>query len=86
MNAVFRLLRKLLNKRNTNTQIKTNRLFLTPNPSWNKTDRNPWYKDAPVGKNQMAAWIKEVNERIGFDLRRVKLTESPHVNIVISSN
>lgn len=62
----------MLSKRGPN--IKTDRLLLTPNPSWNKTASSQWYKNCPVGINEVGAWTKLSAEKAGLDVKRVKIT------------
>jgi hypothetical protein len=67
-----RLLKKLLEKRGDN--IKSDRLFLTPNPFWKKPNSKGWYKDMPIGVNEIAKWTKQSAEKIIFDIKRQKFT------------
>lgn len=66
------LFRKLQGKRNEN--IKTDRLFLTVNPSWKNPRSSRWYKDSPVGPNMIAKWVKESAEKAGLDVANKKIT------------
>lgn len=66
-----RLFKKLISKRSDN--IKTDRLFLTPNPYWS-TEGAPWYKNIPVGKNEIAKWTTKAAESIGLDINCRKIT------------
>jgi hypothetical protein len=50
-------LRKLLEKRTK--FISTDRLFLTPNPSWQNQQSIGRFKNTPVGRNQISSWMAE---------------------------
>lgn len=67
-----RLFRKLQEKRNRKT--KTDRLFLTPNPNWKNAKSIGWYKDAPIGENMVAKWVKESATKAGLDVDNKKIT------------
>ncbi|KAJ3655754.1 hypothetical protein Zmor_014869 [Zophobas morio] len=66
-----RLFKKLSSKRTTN--ITTERFFLTPNPQW-QNDNSPWYKNCPVGKNEIGKWTKLAAEKIGLDVCNINIT------------
>lgn len=51
-----RLFDKIISKRSKN--IKTNRLFLTPNKEWNSSANSYWYKNTPVGLNEIRKWSR----------------------------
>ena len=68
---LFRLFKKLSSKRTTN--ITTERFFLTPNPQW-QNDNSPWYKNCPVGKNEIGKWTKLAAEKIGLDVCNINIT------------
>ncbi|XP_063903192.1 uncharacterized protein LOC135122731 isoform X1 [Zophobas morio] len=70
----IRLLLTLLDKRTSYSSINTDRLFLTPNPNWNKSETSAWYKDCPVGKNQISTWTKEAAEKIGIDTKIARIS------------
>lgn len=65
-----RLFEKLMSKREEN--IKTERLFLTPNPAWQT--HGFWYKNVPVGINSISKWMKESAEKVGLDTVTKKIT------------
>ncbi|KAJ8966840.1 hypothetical protein NQ317_003022 [Molorchus minor] len=67
-----RLFQKLREKRDAN--IKSDRLFLTQNPFWNKVPGARWYKDSPVGQNTISKWVKESAQKAGLDLGNKKIT------------
>lgn len=46
-------------------------MFLTPNPNW-KTS-NCWFKNSPVGVNEIGKWIKSAAEVVGLDVERKKI-------------
>lgn len=54
--------------------ITTDRLFLTPNPAWQKSTSTGWFKNMPIGQNQMAKWTKESAEKVGLDIKKIKIT------------
>ena len=74
MRKCYRLLLTLLDKRTSYSSINTDRLFLTPNPNWNKSETSAWYKDCPVGKNQISTWTKEAAEKIGIDTKIARIS------------
>lgn len=59
----FRLYKKLLSKQGKN--ITSKRLFMTPNPDWKKN--GVWFKNTPVGRNEMSKWTKMSAEISGLD-------------------
>ncbi|XP_031337211.1 uncharacterized protein LOC116174575 [Photinus pyralis] len=67
-----RLFKKLLSKRGPN--VTTNRLFLTPKPLWRDLSSVGWYKNSPVGKNQIGKWTKSDAKQIGVDTTITKIT------------
>jgi hypothetical protein len=50
------------------------KFFLTPNPFWQKTNSNGWYKNSPIGTNEISKWTKSSAKNIGLDVKRVKIT------------
>jgi hypothetical protein len=48
--------------------------FLTPNPFWQKTNSKGWYKNSPIGTNEISKWTKSSAKNIGLDVKRVKIT------------
>ncbi|XP_044744330.1 uncharacterized protein LOC123306411 [Coccinella septempunctata] len=69
-----RLYKKLLSKRGSN--VKTNRLFLTPNREWQ--NNNIWFKNIPVGRNEIAKWTKLSVQKAGLDSVKFKFTNHSH--------
>lgn len=67
-----RLFKKLMSKRGPN--IKSDRLFLTPNLAWSKNANSPWYKNMPIGVNEINKWTKSAAERIGLATNKIKIT------------
>jgi integrase len=65
-------LRKLLEKRTK--FISTDRLFLTPNPSCQNQQSKGWFKNTPVGRNQISSWMAESAKKIGIDTKKNKIT------------
>lgn len=76
-----RIFNKLKEKRGEN--ITTDRLFLTPNPFW-QTNQGRWYKNCPVGKNEISKWLKKSAEKIGLDTKKRKITNHSSRSSVIS--
>lgn len=62
----------MMEKRTSN--IKTDRLFLTVNKSWNEKNSLGFFKNSPVGRNELSKWTKLSAESIGLDTKRVKIT------------
>lgn len=62
----------MLSQRGAN--IKTNRLFLTPNPDWRKS--GIWYKNVPAGRNEISKWTKMSAQKTG--LASGKFTNHSH--------
>ncbi|KAJ3661948.1 hypothetical protein Zmor_006320 [Zophobas morio] len=54
--------------------INTDRMFLTPNPFWNKIQNAVWYKNNPVGVNEIGKWVKSLAIVTGLDIRRRKIS------------
>lgn len=71
-NCPVRLFKELTSKRNEH--IKTDRLFLTPNPHWTKVNNTGWYKNMPVGKNSFSQWLRETAVKAGLDMQIKKIT------------
>jgi hypothetical protein len=55
-------------------QITCEKFFLTPNPFWQKTNSKGWYKNSPIGTNEISKWTKSSAKNIGLDVKRVKIT------------
>lgn len=66
-----RLFKKLVAKRND--RIKTDRLFLTPNPAW-RMNPHGWFKNMPVGVNEISKWMKSIAEEAGVDTSIKRIT------------
>ena len=54
--------------------INTDRMFLTPNPFWNKIQNAVWYKNSPVGVNEIGKWVKSLAIVTGLDIKRRKIS------------
>lgn len=63
-------IQKSIRKRGNN--MKSERLFLTPNSTWNQPDSKGWYKNCPLGKNTISTWFKSAASNIGIDIKRKK--------------
>ncbi|KAJ3661308.1 hypothetical protein Zmor_005708 [Zophobas morio] len=67
-----RLYKKMLSKRGKH--ITTDRLFLTPNPAWREPSSVGWFKNSPVGRNEMGKWTRTAAEEIGIDIKKKKIS------------
>ncbi|KAJ3646007.1 hypothetical protein Zmor_023620 [Zophobas morio] len=67
-----RLCKKMLSKRGKH--ITTDRLFLTPNPAWREPSSVGWFKNSPVGRNEMGKWTRTAAEEIGIDIKKKKIS------------
>lgn len=54
--------------------MKTDRMFLTANPFWNRGESSAWYKNSPVGINEISKWVKYLAKEIGLDVKRRKIS------------
>ncbi|KAJ3649712.1 hypothetical protein Zmor_021437 [Zophobas morio] len=77
-----RVLTLLLSKRTPN--ITCERLFLTVNPYWKKSSSSAWYKNTPIGRNEINKWTRCAAEEIGIDTKRVKITNHSTRSTVVS--
>lgn len=78
----IRLFLKLFEKRNTNPEITSDRLFLTVHSNWKK---GIWYKNMPIGINSMSKWTKLSAEKIGVNTKKFKVTNHSHRSSTISA-
>lgn len=78
-----RLFKKLMSKRSNS--IKTDRLFLTPNCTWNQENSSGWYKNMPVGENTLGKWTKEAAMKIGLDVENNKITNHSNRSSTVSN-
>ena len=67
-----RIFNLLLSKRSS--KITSERLFLTVNPYWKKSTSSAWFKNLPVGRNEISKWTRTAAEKIGIDTKKVKIT------------
>ncbi|KAJ3661198.1 hypothetical protein Zmor_005606 [Zophobas morio] len=67
-----RLHKKMLSKRGKH--ITTDRLFLTSNPAWREPSSVGWFKNSPVGRNEMGKWTRTAAEEIGIDIKKKKIS------------
>ena len=67
-----RLFNLLIEKRGNH--ITSERLFLTVNPYWKNPLSKGWYKNMPIGKNELSKWTKDSAEKIGLDVHTNKIT------------
>lgn len=49
-------------------------MFLTASPFWDKVEGGVWYKNSPVGVNEISKWVKSSADRIGLDVKRRKIS------------
>ncbi|XP_057664921.1 uncharacterized protein LOC130899143 isoform X1 [Diorhabda carinulata] len=68
----IRLFKMLKEKRGKH--ITVDRLFLTVNPSWMKETSKGFFKNCPVGRNEISKWTRDAAEAIGIDTKRIKVT------------
>ncbi|KAJ3661683.1 hypothetical protein Zmor_006070 [Zophobas morio] len=61
-NCPVRLFRMLNSQRGNH--ITTDRLFLTVNPEWKNNNSKGYFKNCPVGKNEISKWTKEAQKKI----------------------
>lgn len=78
-----RLYRKLLEKRGSH--ITTDRLFLTVNPYWTHEGSRGWYKNMPIGVNEIGKWTKQSAEKIGINTSEFKITNHSNRSSAVSS-
>lgn len=71
-----RLFYKILSHRPNH--ISTDRFFLTPNPFWRNDTSKGWYKNVPLGINEILKWTKISAEKIGLDVKNKKITNHSH--------
>jgi hypothetical protein len=60
-------------------------MFLTPNPFWNSNGKNYWYKNSPVGVNEIGKWVKTAPEEIGLDTKKRKISNHSIRSTTVSS-
>lgn len=80
-----RLFKKLISKRLQNNRIKTDRLFLTVNRSWRTKEASNWYKNMPIGRNEILKWNRKSAELAGFDTTNKKITNHSSRATAVSS-
>lgn len=78
-----RLFKKIKSKRGPN--ITTDRMFLTCNPSWNNSESSYWYKNMPIGRNEISKWTKEAAAKIGLDTKHCKITNHSNRATAVSN-
>jgi hypothetical protein len=77
------LFHKFLEKRDPH--ITTNRLFLTPNPFWQKENCVGFFKNVPLGRNTISTWTNDAAEKIGIDTKRVKISNQSNRSSAVSN-
>lgn len=75
-----RLFNKMMSKRGSN--ITTRRLFLTPSKGW---QTSIWFKNTPIGVNELRKWTCLGAEKIGLDTKRKKITNHSNRSSTVSS-
>lgn len=78
-----RLFYKILSHRENH--ILSDRFFLTPNPFWQSNTSKGWYKNVPIGVNEILKWTKTSAEKIGLDIKRRKITNHSHRSSAVSN-
>lgn len=78
-----RLFRVMVSKRGAN--IKTDRLFLCPNPYWKLSEPFSWYKNAPVGINEMAKWTKTAAANVGINTSLSRISNHSNRSSAVST-
>jgi hypothetical protein len=61
-------------KEKRGNHITFERLFLTPNPSCMKKTSKGFFKNCPIGRNEISKWTRQSAESIGKDTKRIKVT------------
>lgn len=67
-----RLFKQIIGRRGNH--ITCEKFFLTTNPFWQKPNSKGWYKNSPIGTNEISKWTKSSAKNIGLDVKRVKIT------------
>lgn len=75
-----RLFKKMISKRTNN--ITTDRLFLTVNINWKSSDK--WYKNTPIGRNEISKWTKSSASLAGINTKFVKITNHSNRSAAVS--
>ncbi|KAJ3652243.1 hypothetical protein Zmor_018224 [Zophobas morio] len=65
--------------------INTNRMFLTPNPFWNKIQNAVWYINSPVVVNEIGKWVKPLAIVTGLEIKRRKLSNHSVLSSAVSA-
>lgn len=78
-----RLFNKLIAKRTS--AITTNRLFLSCNRFWTKNSKKPWYKNSPLGRNEISKWTKNAAKKVGLDTKRIKISNHSNRATAVSN-
>lgn len=65
--------------------ITTDRLFITPNPFWKNNSSKGWYKNVPIGVNEILKWTKISAEKIGLDTKNKKISNHSHRSSAVST-
>ena len=71
-----------MDKRGKN--ITTDRLFLTVNPLWKSAHSVGFFKNCPIGRNQISTWTKSAAQKIGLDTKKIKITNHSNRSTVVS--
>lgn len=70
----------MISKRTNN--ITTDRLFLTVNINWKSSDK--WYKNTPIGRNEISKWTKSSASLAGINTKFVKITNHSNRSAAVS--
>lgn len=60
-------------------------MFFTPSPFWDKVENVVWYKNNPVGTNEISKWVKLLAEKTGLDVKRRKISNYSVCSSSVSS-
>ncbi|KAK0070822.1 hypothetical protein PV326_002045, partial [Microctonus aethiopoides] len=60
-------------------------LFITPNPFWKNNVSKGWYKNIPIGINEILKWTKISAEKIGLDTKNKKISNHSHRSSAVSN-
>lgn len=77
-----RLFYKILSHRLNH--ISTERFFLTPNPFWKNNASKGWYKNVPIGINEILKWTIISAEKIGLNTKIKRISNHSHRSSAVS--
>jgi integrase len=65
--------------------ITTRRLFLTPNPAYKNINSIGFFKNCPLGKNQISNWTAAAAKEIGLDVKKRRITNHSNRSTAVSN-